>query len=72
MKPCSEFRIEFSLSKNSHFYWIQLYNAIPKAWKKNLYKADKNFRDFTFSGRHIIKKYHMHCLSNSYTLYKPR
>ena len=31
MKPWSEFKGEFSLSKNSHFYWIQLNNAIPKA-----------------------------------------
>ena len=31
MKPWSEFKREFSLGKNSYFYWIQLNNAIPKA-----------------------------------------
>ena len=43
MKPWFVFKSEFRLSKNSHFYWIQLDNAIPKAWKENLYKGDKNF-----------------------------
>ena len=33
MKPWSVFKSEFSLSKNSHFCWIQLNSAIPKAWK---------------------------------------
>ena len=56
MKPWSVFKSEFSLSKNSHFYWIQLNTAIPKVWKENLYKVDKNFHDLTFSGHHIIKK----------------
>ena len=41
MKPWFVFKSEFRLSKNSHFYWIQLDNAIPKAWKENLYKGDK-------------------------------
>ena len=48
LKPWSLFKNEFSLSKNSHFYYIQL-NAIPKAWKENLCKEDTNFHDFTFS-----------------------
>ena len=55
MKPWSEFKREFSSSKNSHFYLIQLNNAIPKAWKENIYKGEKNFQDLTFSGHHIIK-----------------
>ena len=41
MKPWSLFKSEFSLSKNNHFYWIQLHNAIPNAYKENLYKGDK-------------------------------
>ena len=71
MKPWSVFKSEFSLSKNSHFYWIQLNNAIPKAWKENLYKGDKNFNDFTFSRHHIVKKYQICSLSkcNSKELY---
>ena len=52
-----EFKREFSLSKNSHFYWIQLNNAIPKVWKDYIYKGAENFNDLTFSGHHIIKKY---------------
>ena len=63
MKPWSVFESEFSLSKNSHFYWIQLNNTIPKAWKESLYKGDKNFHDLTFSGHHIIKKYQIYSLS---------
>ena len=31
MKPWSVFKREFSLGKNSYFYWIQLNNVIPKA-----------------------------------------
>ena len=62
MKPWSVFKSEFSLSKNSHFYWIQLNNAIPKAWKENLCKGDKNFHDLTFSRHHIIKKHHLYSL----------
>ena len=71
MKPSSVFKSEFSLSKNSHFYWIQLNNAIPKAWKENLYKEDKNYHDLTFSGQHLIKKYQIYSLSkcNSKELY---
>ena len=71
MKPWSVFKSKFSLSKTSHFYWIQLNNAIPKAWKKNLYKGDKNFHDLTFSGHYIIKKYQICSLSkcNSRELY---
>ena len=73
MKSWSVFKSESSLSKNSHFYWIQLNNAIPKACKENLYKGDKNFHDLTYSGHHIIKKYQIYSLSvtvKSYTLYK--
>ena len=69
MKTWSVFKSEFSLSKNSHYYWIQLDNAIPKAWKENLHKGDKNFHALTFS--HIIKKYQIYSLSkcNSKELY---
>ena len=55
MKSWSVFKSEFSLSKNSHFYWIQVNNAIPKTWKENLSKGDKNVDDLTFNGHHIIK-----------------
>ena len=63
MKTWFVFKSEFSLIKNSHFYWIQLNNAIPKASKENLYKGDKSFHDLTFSGHHIIKKYQIYSLS---------
>ena len=63
IKPWSVFKSEFSLSKSSHSYWIQLNNATPKAWKENLYKGDTNFHDLTFSGHHIIKKYQIYSLS---------
>ena len=53
MKPCSVFKSEFSLNKNSHFYWIQLNNVIPKSWKENLYRGNRNFHDLNFSGHHI-------------------
>ena len=71
MKPWSVFKSAFSLNKNSHFYWIQLNNAIPKAWKEHFYKGDKDFHDLTFSRHHIIKKYQIYSLSkcNSKTLY---
>ena len=62
MKPWCLLKSEFSLSKNIHFYWIQLNIAIPKAWKENPYKEDKHF-DFTFSGHYIIKKYQIYSLS---------
>ena len=73
LKQWFEFKSEFSLNKNSHFYWIQLNNAIPKAWKENLYKEDKNYHELTFSGHHLIKKYQIYSLSvtvKSCTLYK--
>ena len=62
---------EFSLSKNSHFYCIQLRNVIPKALKANIYKGDKKFHDLTFSGHHIIREYQIYSLSkcNSKELY---
>ena len=65
------FKSEFNLSKNSHFYWIQLNNTIPKAWEKNLYKGEKNLHDLTFSEHHIIKRYQSYSLSkcNSNELY---
>ena len=63
MKPRSVFKKEFGLSKNSHFYCIQLTNAIPRASKENLCEGDKNFNDLTFSGYHIIKKYQIYSLS---------
>ena len=77
MKACSVFKGGFSLNKNSHFYWIQLNNVIPKAWRENLYKGENlykifnNFHDLTFSGHHIIKKYQIFSLSkcNSKGLY---
>ena len=56
MKTWSKFKAESNLSKNSHFYWIQLNNVFAKAWKENLYKGYKNFHDLTFSGHHIVKK----------------
>ena len=43
MKPWFVFKSKFSLSKISHFYWFQLNNANPKAWKENLYKETKIF-----------------------------
>ena len=60
MKPWSVFKSEFSLSKNNYFYWIQLNNAIPNAYKENLYKGDKILHEFNFSQHHIIKKYHVY------------
>ena len=71
MKPWSVLKSEFSWSKNSHFYWIQLNIAIPKAWKENLCKGDKNFHNLTFSGHHYFKKYQIYSLSkcNSKELY---
>ena len=59
------FKSEFSLSKKNHFYWIQLSNAIRKAWIENLYKEDKHFHNLTFSGHHFIKKYQICSLSKS-------
>ena len=53
---------EFSLSKNSHFYWIQLNNAISKVWKETFCKGDKKISDFALSGHHIIKKYKIYSL----------
>ena len=71
IKPWPVFKSEFSLSKNSHFHWIQLNNAIPKAWKENLYKGDKNFHDLSFSRHHILERYQIYSLSkcNSKELY---
>ena len=34
IKSWCVFKTEFSLSKNSHFYWFRLNNALPKAWTK--------------------------------------
>ena len=69
MEVWSQFKREFSLSKSSHFYWIQLNNAIPNAWKENLCKGNKNY-DLTFSGHHI-KRFQIYSLStgNSKELY---
>ena len=61
MKPWFVFKSKFSLSKNSHFYWFQLNNANPKAWKENIYKGDKNFHDPAFSGHH--NKHQIYSLS---------
>ena len=63
MKPWSVFKSEFIWSENSHFYWIELNNVIPKVWKENLYKGDE--------GHHIIKKFQIYSLSkcNSKELY---
>ena len=63
IKSLPESKRQFSLSKNSHFRWIQLSNAIPKAWKENLSKADENFHERAFSGHHIIKKYQIYSRS---------
>ena len=57
IKPWSKFKREFSLNKNSHFYWIQLNNAISKALKEIIYKGDKSFQVLVFTGHHIIKKH---------------
>ena len=55
MNPQKKKKSKFSLSKNSHFYWIQLNNVIPEAWKENLYNGDKNVHELTFSGYHSFK-----------------
>ena len=74
MKPWSVFKSEFSLSKNSHFYWIQLNNANPKAWKENLYKGDKNFHDLNLAETISLKSIRfipkVSATVKSYTLYK--
>ena len=57
MKPWSELKGEFSLIKNSYFYWVQLNNGIPNVWKENLYKGDENVHELTFSRLHIITKH---------------
>ena len=44
MKPWSELKGEFSLIKNSYFYWVQLNNDIPKVFpQKILIKEMKMF-----------------------------
>ena len=71
MKPWSVIKSEFIWSENSHFYWIELNNVIPKVWKENLYKGDEGLHDITSSGHHIIKKCQIYSLSkcNSKELY---
>ena len=56
----------------SHFYWIQWNSAIPKAWKENLYKRDKNFCDLTFSGKSNSKELHSLQVSLNDTKTKPQ
>ena len=63
MKPWSVFKSKSSLIISNHFYWIQLNKAIQKGWKENLCKEDKNWRDLTLSGHHIIKKYQIYSLT---------
>ena len=67
MKPWSKIKVKFSLSENSHSYWIQLNKTILKAWKENLYKEDKNFHDLTFRGHYIIENNRIYSLSKCTT-----
>ena len=77
MKPRLVFKSEFSLSKNSHFYWIQIIMPFQKLGKKIFINGTKitllpNYLHYlTFSRRHINKKYQIYFLSkcNSKELY---
>ena len=37
-KAWLDIKTQLSLSNKQHYFWILLINAIPKSWKKTLYK----------------------------------
>ena len=52
----SDIKTKFSLSKNQHYFWIQLINAIPKYWKEELFRSNRISDTLSMYDHHLIKR----------------
>ena len=54
-KNWDEIWTELSLQKNTYFSWLQLVNALPCSWKRNILKVRGSSTDFCVYENHLIK-----------------
>ena len=64
-------RTKLSLDDNKKFYWRQIIQAIPRAWKEIFLECGNNISDLIINEHHLIKKHQIYCLEklNSRELY---
>ena len=56
LKEWNDLMAEYELEQKYYFSWMQLVNAIPKEWKKEINRANVNMDLNTIIEHHIIQK----------------
>ena len=56
LKEWNELKAEYELEQKFYFCWMQLINAIPKEWKKEINQANVNLDLNTIIEHHVIQK----------------
>ena len=49
-------KTQFNLSNKQHYFWIQLINANPKSWTKELHRSNRISDAFFVYDHHLIKR----------------
>ena len=71
LKTWENIKIQYKISKNSYFKWIQLTQAIPRSWKKELSQDEGRCRNLLLLNHHLIKNNQLYLVEklNSRELY---
>ena len=55
MKPWDDFKLEYKLTNEAYFQWLQLKHTIPHKWKTSIKKNPSNVSKLLFQDHHLIK-----------------
>ena len=66
-----DLRAKLGLDENKKFYWRQIMDTVPCAWKEIFLECGNNINDLIIKEHHLIKKHQIYCLEklNSRELY---
>ena len=62
-KAWLDIKTQFNLSNKQHYFWIQLINAIPKSWKKELCRSNRISDAPSVYDHHLIKSNQIYSLN---------
>ena len=56
LKPCDDLKIEYNLTNETYFQWLQLKHAISHKWKTIMKQNSGNVHDLLIQDHHLIKE----------------
>ena len=54
-KPLDKLKLEYNLTKETYFQWLQLKHAAPHNWKTNIKQNPRNASNFLIQDHHLTK-----------------